>query len=224
MQDRAGSFPNGQMSWTEFNGGRLWIHSTEADCMQRAAEKDNEMQQSQIYFLSSVVMSSITEKRNLSFVKPLFLPGEDEGCRFALPLNRTRHTKLDPVGYCQASTFKSWPLPLRGCSERHLCWGQEGSKKDMEMLANETCVERKADPCRSSGCVKLLPLVIMKLFFNQQRSEGRRGEVCGMVEIHLHHQKMSNQLSALHNQDSLHEMCQAPELIFVFRVNFSCHK
>lgn len=223
IQGRAGSFPDGQMSWPKFKGSSLWIHCTEADYMQRTSEKGNEKQWSQMY-LTSVIMSSITEKRNLPFVKHLFLPREDGGCWFVLPLTRTRNTQMDPGGPCQPSAFKSWPLPLHGCSEQHLCWGQEGSKKDREMAANEACVERKADPCRSSGCVKLLPPVIMKLFFNQLRSEGRRGEVCGMDETHLHRQKKRNQSPALHNYNSSLEMCQAPEAIVAFDVNFSCHK
>lgn len=47
-------------------------------------------------YLTSVIMSSITEKRNLPFVKHLFLPREDGGCWFVLPLTRTRNTQMDP--------------------------------------------------------------------------------------------------------------------------------
>lgn len=57
-------------------------------------------------YLTSVIMSSITEKRNLPFVKHLFLPREDGGCWFVLPLTRTRNTQMDPGGALSAISLQ----------------------------------------------------------------------------------------------------------------------
>lgn len=162
MKDGGGRFANDQMSWPEFNEGSLWMHYTKADCMLRAAGKT--VRFSRVKCICQVWLHLQYRTKELAFCQTHVLTWRRWRVLVCFTIKQEKA--------CSARHQPTWAGHCCNVSAVSSIYAGNGKapRKTWKCLQMRLVWKGWPNPCRSSGCIKLLPLITMEIFFNWLRN------------------------------------------------------